>query len=158
MALDKTLIYSGPISYISVGSEYIYYTLDGVTITCETDFMDTETDQQPGPINKRKIYQKFTIGCKVVHLTNALAKFAFAQPDGNISGNNLTVDNSARPAQTITVVLSNAVSGRTISLIFNACYALGASSVLFGPRQQAAWELRFETIYSSGYGTIAKTA
>jgi len=158
MALDKTLIYTGPVTSVTVGGTPVYETLDGVTVTCETEFLDIENDQAPGIHKKKKINQRYTVSFKVVHLTNALAKYAFAQPDANISGVTLTLNTSERAAEAIVILLPT-VSGRSTILGFSACYALGVSSIVFGPRQQAAWELKFETIYSGGtYGYVAQTA
>lgn len=161
MSLNKNLLYSGPVNFIYIGvggGTYIYYTLDGVQIRFETQFADQHMDQIPGIATKKKMGHKVTISFKVPELTADLAVFALAQPDSNLTGGTLVIDNDQRAADVVTIEIPS-VSGRAYQYWFHKCYCLGASEIRFANGQQAAWQIDFEAFWHPSlnkWGTITE--
>jgi len=162
MPLNKTLLYSGPVSYISINSANpnIYYTLDGVNISFDTQWMDISVDQIPGTAIKKKLSHKIIVSFKVPELSGVLLKFAFAQPDESLVGTNLEISNNTRPTETLDIVIPT-VSGRVRLFSFLRAFCLGATEIKFGNGEQTAWELKFECLYDISllaYGDVTITA
>jgi len=160
MSLNANLLYSGPVSFITIGSTTIYYTLDGVQIRFETQFADCHMDQIPGVATKRKMGHRVLISFKVAEFTSDMAALALAQPASNLaSARTLTIDNDLRDAEQVTIEIPQYVN-RCYQFVFYKCYCLGASEVRFANGQQAAWQIDLEAVWYpalSKWGYIDET-
>lgn len=156
MALDKDVLYAGPVEYVKIGSTYIYYTLDGVVITLDTENIEINTDQIPGPTKIKKVSHKIIISFRIPEHTTDNLKYALAQPDSNLDSNNLTIDNDERTAETVIVKIPGG-TGRISHFTFTNCVFLGMSEVGYKKGEQAAFEVRLQALWSSGdsyYGIV----
>jgi len=154
MALNRALLYSGPVSSIQIGATPIYYTLDGVTITIETENLEINTDQIPGPTKIKKVYHKIIIAFKIPEQTLDLLKYALNQPDANISGSDMSIKNNERSAEGVTIGLPS-VAGRIYSLAFYSCCFLGTTELSYKKDGQTAFEIRLQVIYDSSTSSYA---
>jgi hypothetical protein len=156
MALNKFQLYSGPVLYVKLtqgeGVPYtIYYTLDGITISCETEWADLQIDQIPGAVKKKKLHHRFNVSFKVPELNLNNAQFAFSQPDANLVGANLTVDNDSLPAINVKIAFPES-DGRMADLEFYEAYCLGIQELVYNKGTQTCWEIKLQAIYSAEYG------
>jgi len=152
MALNKQLLYSGPVVSIVIdGSVYIYYTLDGVAISFETEWIDIHTDQIPGVTKKKKANHKIIVSFKVPELSFDMLKYALSQPDANISGDTMDINLDERPLHSIFINIPQA-TGRVWKFVFDSCVCLGATEIVYKKGEQTAWEIKFEAIWKSAQG------
>lgn len=156
MALDRTVLYSGPVDDILIGSDHIYYTLDGVTITYESEWLDIETDQIPGTTIKKRTKMRVLISFKVPELTIHWAKLALAQADANVSGTTLTINNDDPGEEPVDIYLPD-VTGRMKELTFDRCRLLGVTEIGFNKGEQTGFKIEIEALLHLGskqYGVI----
>lgn len=164
MSLNRQVLFSGPVDYIVVGTLGLlfYYTIEGFTLSLETNWVEIETDQVPGITKRVKNYQKLILEFTVPEMDYRGALLAFAQPDSNyvISPTHyVTVSNALRTRDQVEIHLpvSNTNPGRIIQIDISKVDWMGATQVEFGKGKQTGWKIRGESNWDDtcGWASIA---
>jgi hypothetical protein len=89
MAVNRTLLFVGAPSIIKIGGVDVGGTLDGFTVTEETEFFDKTCDQVRGTIGKTLMSRSVTLTFSIVETTLVNMQKALAMPAANLSGSTL---------------------------------------------------------------------
>jgi hypothetical protein len=157
MAIDRTLLYAGPVTSIAIGGTTFYNTLGGVTISFETEWLDIECDQSPGFLLKRKIRHNIFIEFVLPELNYNGALASLCQPDANWSSGLkiLSISNDKRPQLQCDIIWTSA-SGR-VHAFGGLVEFVGNSELILNKGQQSGWKVKLQVVYntsSSKYGSF----
>jgi len=143
---------------VSIGGTDVGFTTGGASWRYEPTFIDVEADQAVGVVRKGRSLERMFVTTTLLEVTLEQIRLATMQPQGNLSGQTLTLgyNNSCWTDEVAIVLTGVGPNCGTRVFTFTKCVAMGNREYNMSREEPVQFEVEFEVLKDSSgnFGTV----